>query len=192
MDKVSSLSLLILLVIVQIVFWNLGYHLEPNSIYQQASAHFFGVPVLQNKTAGDYKIVFQPYPTVPIAGDNSTKINLSILGKDNQNINAVFASLTIKAKDSGEILKTFPYGFYEFSDMTFSYTFPKVGTYLVVLQSKINGDPSYTERPLLVNFELPVGGGKSSLTFTQSLASYLTVALALIAAIAFYLSIRRK
>ena len=192
MDKALSLRLLMLLVIVQIVFWNLGYDPPSNLIYQQASAHFFGVPVLQNKTAGDYKIVFQPYPTVPIAGDNSTKINLSILGKDNQNINAVFASLIIKAKDSDEILKRFPYGFYEFSDMTFSYTFPKVGTYLVTLQSKINGDPSYSETPLLVNFELPVGGGKSSLTFIQSLASYLTVALALIAAITFYLRTRRK
>ena len=192
MDKVLSLRLLILSIIVQIVFWNLGYELQSNLVYQQASAHFFGVPVLQNKTLGDYKIVFQPYPTVPIARDNSTKINLSILGKDNQNINAVFASLIIKAKNSGEILKRFPYGFYEFSDMTFSYTFPKVGTYLVTLESKINGDPSYTEIPLLVNFELPVGGGKSSLTFTQSLGSYLTVALALIAAITFYLRTRRK
>lgn len=76
--------------------------------------------------------------------------------------------------------------------MTFSYTFPSVGTYLVTLQSKINGDPSYTETPVLVNFELPVGSGKSSLTFTQSLASYLTVALALIAAIMLYLRTRRK
>jgi hypothetical protein len=41
--------------------------------------------------------------------------------------------------------------------MTFSYTFPKVGTYLLTLQSKINGDPSYAETPQLVDFELPVG-----------------------------------
>lgn len=190
MDKVLALSLLILSV-VHVIVWSFEYNFESVSIYQHASAHFFGVPVLQNKTAGDYKIVFQPYPTIPIAGDNSTKINLSILGKDDQNINAVFASLIIKAKDTGEILR-FPYGFYEFSDMTFSYTFPKVGTYLVTLQSKINGDRSYAERPLLVDFELPVGGGKYSLTFTQSLVSYLTVAIALIAAITFYLRTRRK
>jgi hypothetical protein len=56
----------------------------------------------------------------------------------------------------------------------------------VTLQSKINGDPSYVETPLLVDFELPVGGGKYSLTFTQSLASYLTVAIALMAANMFY------
>ena len=76
--------------------------------------------------------------------------------------------------------------------MTFSYTFPKVGTYLVTLQSKINGDRSYAEKPLIVDFELPVGGGKYSLTFTQSLVSYLTVAIALIAGITFYLRTRRK
>jgi hypothetical protein len=192
MDKVAVLGLLILSIIIQVTVLNLGYNFESVLIYQQASAHFFGIPVLQNKTAGDYKIVFQPYPTVPIAGNNSTKINLSILGKDDQNINAVFSSLTIKEKETGKILKRFPYGFYEFSDMTFSYTFPKVGTYLVTLESKINGDPSYTETPLLVDFELPVGGGKINLTLTQSIVSYLIVAIALIAAITFYLRTRRK
>jgi hypothetical protein len=192
MDKVTVLGLLILSIITQVAVLNLGYNFESVLIYQQVSAHFFGIPVLQNKTAGDYKIVFQPYPTVPIAGDNSTKINLSILGKDDQNINAVFSSLIIKEKETGEILKRFPYGFYEFSDMTFSYAFPKVGTYLVTLESKINGDPSYTETPLLVDFELPVGGGKNNLTLTQSIVSYLIVAIALIAAITFYLRTRRK
>jgi hypothetical protein len=192
MDKVLFSGLLISTIILVIVVFSLDDNLPSIQIYQQASAHFFAVPVLMNKTAGDYKIVFQPYPTVPIAGDNSSKINLSILGKDDQNINAVFATLIIKAKDTGEILKRFPYGFYEFSYMTFSYTFPKVGTYLVTVQSKINSDPSYEETPLLVDFELPVGGGKYSLTFTQSLASYLTVAIALIAAVTFYLRTRRK
>ena len=192
MDKVLGLCLLILSIIVQIVCWNMGYNLQSVLIYQEASAHFYGVPVLQNKTAGDFKIVFQPYPTIPFAGDNSTKINLSILGKGDKNINAVFASLIIKSKDTGEILKRFPYGFYEFSDMTFSYTFPKVGTYLLILESRINGDPSYSQNPLLVDFELPVGGGNYSLTFAQSLAFYLIVAIAVIAAITFYLRTRRK
>jgi hypothetical protein len=192
MDKVLFSGLPISTIIVVIVVFSLDHNLPLIQIYQQASAHFLGVPVLKNETAGDYKIVFQPYHTVPIVGDNSTKINLSILGKDDQNINAVFASLIIKAKDTGEILKMFPYGFYEFSDMTFSYTFLKVGTYLVTLQSKINGDSSYAETPLLVDFELPVGGGKYSLSFTQSRGSYLTVAIALTAAVTFYLRTRRK
>jgi hypothetical protein len=192
MDKASRLCLLILSIIVQMVIWNMGYNIQSVLIYQVASAHFYGVPVLQNKTAGDYKIVFQPYPTIPIAGDNSTKINISILGKDGKNINSVFSSLIIKSKDTGEILKRFPYGFYEFSDMTFSYTFPKVGTYLLTLESKINGDPSYSQNPLSVDLELPVGSKIYSLTFAQSLAFYLIVAIAVIAAITFYLRTRRK
>jgi hypothetical protein len=192
MDKASRLLLLILSIIVQMVIWNMGYNIQSVLIYQVASAHFYGVPVLQNKTAGDYKIVFQPYPTIPIAGDNSTKINISILGKDGKNINSVFSSLIIKSKDTGEILKRFPYGFYEFSDMTFSYTFPKVGTYLLTLESKINGDPSYSQNPLSVDLELPVGSKIYSLTFAQSLAFYLIVAIAVIAAITFYLRTRRK
>ena len=192
MDKASRLCLLILSIIVQMVIWNMGYNIQSVLFYQVASAHFYGVPVLQNKTAGDYKIVFQPYPTIPIAGDNSTKINISILGKDGKNINSVFSSLIIKSKDTGEILKRFPYGFYEFSDMTFSYTFPKVGTYLLTLESKINGYPSYSQNPLSVDLELPVGSKIYSLTFAQSLAFYLIVAIAVIAAITFYLRTRRK
>ena len=192
MKKILGLCFIILSIVVQIVFWNMGYNLKSVLIYQEASAHFYGVPVLQNKTAGDYKIVFQPYPTIPIAGDNSTKINISILGKDGNNINGVFASLIIKAKDTGEILKRFPYGFYEFSDMTFPYTFPKVGTYLLTLESKINGDPSYSQKPLLVDVEIPVGGGIYSLTFAQSLAIYLIIAIAIVAAITFYLRTRSK
>ena len=192
MDKLLKFCLLILSIIVQMVIWNMGYNIHSVLIYQVASAHFYGVPVLQNKTAGDYKIVFQPYPTIPIAGDNSTKINISLLGKDGKNINSVFSSLIIKSKDTGEILKRFPYGFYEFSDMTFSYKFPKVGTYLLTLESKINGDPSYSQNPLLVDLELPVGGGVYSLTFAQSLTFYLIVAIAVIAAITFYLRTRRK
>ena len=192
MDKVLFSSLLISTIIVVIVFFSLDYNLPSIQIYQQANAHFYGVPVLQNKTTGNYKIVFQPYPTVPIAGDNSTKINLSILDKDGQNINAVFSSLSIKEKDTGQVLKKFPYGFYEFSDMTFSYTFPKVGTYLLTLQSRINGDPTYAEIPLTVDLELPVGSGKYSLTLAQSVTAYMMVVIALIAAIIFYLRRRRK
>jgi hypothetical protein len=107
MDKVLFSSLPISTIILVIVLFSLDYNLPSIQIYQQACAHFFGVPVLKNKTAGDYKIVFKPYPTIPIAGDNSTKIKLIILGKDDQNINAVFASLIIKAKDTGGILEIY-------------------------------------------------------------------------------------
>jgi hypothetical protein len=187
-----GLEFFIILSSLQITFMESGYKFDPVMLFQKASAHFFGVPILENKTVDNYKIVFQPFPTMPAANDNSTKINLSILDKENQNINAVFSSLIIKEKDSPEILKTFPYQFYEFSDMTFSYTFPKEGTYLVTLLSKINADPFYMETPLIVEFELPVGAVKYYLTLTQSIFLYLTIMIAIIGAIIFYRRTRIK
>src|SRR5262249_30205410 len=99
-----------------------------------ASAHFFGA----TKNVDGYQIIFAPFPSIPLAGDNSTLINLSVLDKDNQNVNNIFASLVIKEKNTGEIVKTFPFKFYEFSDITFPYTFQKIGDYIVTLQVKIN------------------------------------------------------
>ena len=96
---------------------------------------------------------------IPIAEDNSTQINLSVLDNEGQNINLMFSSLSIKQKETGELVKTFPYRLYEFSDMTFPYTFPKSGTYIVTLNSKINGDPVYSKNPLVVDFDLPVRSG---------------------------------
>jgi hypothetical protein len=75
----KSASLIIIGLTIMTIY-GVGYisaHVIPS-----ASAHFFGVPILQNKTVGNYKIVFQPYPTIPLAGDNSTQINLSVLDKD--------------------------------------------------------------------------------------------------------------
>ena len=119
-------------------------------------------------------------------------INLSILDKDGQNIVGVFTSLNIKEKDTGEILKNFPYKFQEFSDMTYPFTFPKDGTYVASLQSKINGDPVYSEKPLIVDFDLPVKSNFSSTTFTEILTYYLTPALAVLAGIAVYLRMKNK
>ena len=73
----KSASLIIIGLIVMTILWgrvNIGDHTIPT-----ASAHFFGVPILQNKTVGNYKVVFQPYPLIPLVGDNSTQINLSLL-----------------------------------------------------------------------------------------------------------------
>ena len=111
-----------------------------------ASAHFFGVPILQNKTVGNYKIVFQPYPLIPLAGDNSTQINLSVLDKDGKNINIMFASLSIKQKETGDLVKTFPFKLYEFSDMTYPYTFTKSGTYVVTLTQELTAI-RYIQKP---------------------------------------------
>jgi hypothetical protein len=80
-------------------------------------------------------------PTVPLAGSNSTQLNLSILDKEDQNVVLVFTSLLIKEKESGKVVKTFPFAFHDFSDVTFPYMFEKAGTYVITLLTKINGDP---------------------------------------------------
>ena len=164
----------------------IGAHIVPT-----ASSHFFGVPILQNKTVGNYKIVFQPYPLIPVAGNNSTQINLSVLDEEGKNINIMFASLSIKQKETGDIVKTFPFRLYEFSDMTFAYTFTKSGTYIVTLKSKINGDPVYSETPLVVDFDLPVRSD-SLLALFGDLMIYMTPPLIGIAGLAIYLRIKKK
>jgi len=164
----------------------IGAHIVPT-----ASAHFFGVPILQNKTVGNYKIIFQPYPLIPVAGNNSTQINLSVLDEEGKNINIMFASLSIKQKETGDIVKTFPFRLYEFSDMTFPYTFTKSGTYVVTLNSKINGDPVYSETPLVVDFDLPVRSD-SLLALFGDLMIYMTPPLIGIAGLAIYLRIKKK
>lgn len=161
-------------------------------IIPSANAHFFGVPILQNKTVGNYKIVFQPYPLLPLAGDNSTQINLSVLDEEGRNINIMFASLSIKQKETGDIVKTFPFRLYEFSDMTFPYTFTKSGTYVVILNSRINGDPVYSKTPLVVDFDLPVKSGGLLVLFSELMTYFLTPALIAIAGLAVYLRIKKK
>jgi len=162
------------------------------SAIPSANAHFFGVPILQNKTVGNYKIVFQPYPLIPIAEDNSTQINLSVLDNEGQNINLMFSSLSIKQKETGELVKTFPYRLYEFSDMTFPYTFPKSGTYVVTLNSKINGDPVYSKNPLVVDFDLPVRSGGLFESFRELMIYFLTPALIAITGLAIYLRMKKR
>ena len=165
----------------------IGAHIVPT-----ASSHFFGVPILQNKTVGNYKIVFQPYPLIPVAGNNSTQINLSVLDEEGKNINMMFASLSIKQKETGDLVKTFPFKLYEFSDMTYPYTFTKSGTYVVTLNSRINGDPVYSKTPLVVDFDLPVKSGGLLVLFSELMTYFLTPALVAIAGLAVYLRIKKK
>jgi len=127
-----------------------------------------------------------------LAGDNSTQINLSVLDKEGQNINVMFASLSIKQKETGDLVKTFPYRLYEFSDMTFPYTFPRSGTYVITLNSKINGDPVYSNNPLVVYFELPVRSDSPFALFSELITYYLTPALIAIAGLAIYLRMKKK
>jgi hypothetical protein len=157
-----------------------------------ASAHFFGIPYLENKTVGNYKVVFQPSPTVPVAGSNSTQLNLSILDKEDQNVVLVFTSLLIKEKESGKVVKTFPFAFHDFSDVTFPFAFEKSGTYVITLLTRINGDPVYSSNPLTVDFDLPVVSATKTLPLDQLLLYYVIPGIVAIAVIALYLRKKNK
>ena len=156
------------------------------SLYAPAHAHFFGA----TKTVNGYQIVFQPAPSVPLAGDNSTLLNFSVLDNDNQNVNNIFASLIIKEKNSGNVVKVFPFKFYEFSDLTFPFSFKEIGDYVVTLQTKINGDPFYGDNPLSVDFDLSAGNPNQIIPFDELITYYVIPASIVILAIAIYL--RRK
>jgi hypothetical protein len=66
------------------------------SIISKAYAHFVGG---ETKTIDNYQILLLLSPSKPIVGDNSTKLNFSILDKDqNTDLKLIFAALTIKEK----------------------------------------------------------------------------------------------
>ena len=121
-------------------------------LVSRAYAHFVGA---ETKTIDNYKILFLLSPSKPIVGDNTTKLNFSVLDKDqNRDIKSIFAALTIKEKNSGEIVHQVPFKLYQSSDMTFPYTFQNNTDYQLVLQTRISGDPKYENSPLIVGFDI--------------------------------------
>ena len=130
--------------------------------------------------------MFQAFPFVPFAGENST-LNFSILDKDNLNVNNVYAALIIKEKNTGRVVKQIPYKFYEFSDITFPYKFQNNSDYMATLESRISGDPKYEARPLIANFDISVGKSPISLPFNELMLYYVTPAVVIPTAILMYL-----
>jgi hypothetical protein len=65
------------------------------------------------------------------------------------------------------------------------------GNYVLSLQSKINGDPAYAERPLVVDFDLSIEDTTKSMPFSQLILYYVTPGIIVITAIVVYLR-RRK
>ncbi len=129
-------------------------------IYQEknlfAYAHIFtDIPNTITKNIDNYQIVFLPYPNIPLADDNTTRLNFS-LTENKTDVYNVFVSLIIKEKSSGNVIEQIPYKFYEFGDIIFPYTFQKVGDYVVTLQARINGDAKYKVDPLVANFDITV------------------------------------
>src|SRR5574339_7041 len=117
---------------------------------QSTHGHFFGT----TRNVGTYQIVFAPYPPLPFAGDNSTLLNFSILDKENQNVDNISASLVVKTKENGSIIQVIPFKLYEFSDVTFPFTFEEIGDYQLSLFVRINGDPSYSQNPISADFDI--------------------------------------
>src|SRR5581483_3064415 len=102
--------------------------------FAPAYAHFFGA----TKQVDGYQIVFQPYPSAPIIGTNST-LNFSVLAPDGNNLYNVYSSIVIADKKTGEAIHQVPYRLYEISDITARYKFDNAGDYVVTVQTRIPG-----------------------------------------------------
>jgi hypothetical protein len=157
--SVCLLPFLFVIVIVAVFLFsyttdNLIVH-EEKSLF--AYAHMFtDINHTVTKNIGKYNLLFLPYPNIPIANDNSTKLNFSLM-ENKTDVYNVFVSLIIKDRRSGNVVVAqIPYKFYEFGDITFPYTFRNVSDYIITFQAKIHGDPKYKVNPLIANFDIPV------------------------------------
>jgi len=148
-------------------------------------AHFFGA----TKNIDNYQVIFAPRPNTPVAGDNSTSLNFSVL-ENNANIYNLYVAMVVTDKQSGDIIAQIPYRFQEFSDITFPYVFNETGTYEVTLQTRIPGDENYQNMPLVASFDISIGD--QSIPFDELMLFYVTPATAAIAGIAIYLHSKKK
>ena len=163
-------------------------------IYQEknlfAYAHIFtNTPNTITKNIDNYQVVFLPFPNIPIANDNSTKLNFSLM-ENKTDVYNVFVSLIIKDRDSGNIVDQIPYKFYEFGDITFPYIFQNVSDYIVTFQARINGDPNYKVTPLKANFDISVVN-PSEIPFIAWILSFIPI-LAVIPGILIYIFFKKK
>jgi hypothetical protein len=159
-------------------------------LVSRAYAHFVGG---ETKTIDNYKILFLLSPSKPIVGDNTTKLNFSILDKDqNRDIKSIFAALTIKEKNSGEIVHQVPFKLYQSSDMTFPYTFQNNTDYQLVLQTKISGDPKYEKSPLMVGFDISAVNPIYPAGFDQLIIYYVIPSVILVGIILVVIIVARR
>src|ERR687897_1525948 len=146
---------------------------------------FFGA----TKNIDNYQVIFAPNPSTPIAGDNSTSLNFSVL-ENNANIYNIYTAMVVTEKQSGDIVDQIPYRFQEFSDITIPYSFNDTGTYVVTLQTRIAGDEKYQEDPLVASFDISVGN--ELIPFDELMLFYVAPATAAIAGIVIYLHSKKK
>ena len=150
-----------------------------------AYGYFFGA----TKNIDNYQVIFAPSPSTPIAGNNSTSLNFSVL-ENNANIYNIYAAMLVTEKQSGDIIGQVPYKFQEFSDITIPYTFNDTGTYVVTLQTRIAGDEKYQDNPLVASFDISVGN--QLIPFDELMLFYVAPATAAIAGIVIYLHSKKK
>jgi hypothetical protein len=150
-----------------------------------AYGHYFGA----TKNVDNYQVIFAPNPSTPIAGDNSTSLNFSIL-ENNSNIYNIYAALQVTERPSGDIIAQVPYKLYEFSDIAIPYTFNNTGDYVVTLQTRITGDEKYQANPLIVSFDIPVGN--QLIPFDELMLFYVTPTAVAIAGISIYMHFKKK
>jgi hypothetical protein len=173
----SKLSLIILLAICILLVIQTGVIV--------AYGHFFGA----TKNIDNYQVIFAPNPSTPIAGDNSTSLNFSVL-ENNSNIYNIYTAMLVTEEESGDIIAQMPYKFQEFSDITIPYTFNDTGTYVVTLQTRIAGDEKYQDNPLVASFDISVGN--QLIPFDELMLFYVTPATVIIAGIVIYLHSKKK
>jgi hypothetical protein len=133
-----------------------------NKVY----AHIFSeIPNAIFKEKDGYSIAFLPYPAHPKVNDNTTLLNFNVQKKGNDVTNT-FISLIIMDKNSKKIVYQVPYKFYEFADMTYSYTFQNQSKYSLSLLTKVAGDSKYENNPLIVSFDIEISNGNNQLLVT--------------------------
>src|SRR5437588_6993471 len=117
-------------------------------LVQPAYGHFYGG---QTDNFGSYSVVCVPSPDPPVARDNNTKLNFSVLNLGD-NIYNIVSAVTVKDKTSGAIVFQSNFRPFEFSDISIPAVFPKPGNYIVTLVTKVVGDSKYSETPLSADF----------------------------------------
>jgi hypothetical protein len=173
MSKLSPIVLGICIIIIIIIQTGVAY------------GHFFGA----TKNIDNYQVIFSPSPSTPIAGDNSTSLNFSVL-ENNSNIYNIYTAMLVTEKQSGNIVGQVPYKFQEFSDISIPYAFNDTGTYAVTLQTRILGDEKYQNNPLVASFDISVGN--QLIPFDELMLFYVTPTAVAIAGISIYMHFKKK
>jgi hypothetical protein len=152
------------------------------------SAHFYGG---QTRYFGNYSIVFVPSPDPPVATDNKTRINFSVL-EFGDNIYNIAAAATLKEKNSGATVLQTSYRPYEFSDISIPMVFPKPGDYTVSLETKIPSDSNSSETPLVASFNVSAMDPNMPVPLDELMLLYVTPTAVVIGGIVVYMHSRGK